>query len=108
MGPPADTTPSPPPAVTTTAAAEATTTNDCPRNCGPGGEEGGNTCRLRSADNEVICTSCKHGRVLFKGKCLLSYHCRARKVQSGSMKGLGCKCSNKHCHNCKVFGANGQ
>ena len=81
---------------------------NCPRNCGPGGAEGGNTCRLRASDNKVICTSCKHGRVLFKGKCLLNYHCRARKVQSGSMKGLGCKCSNRHCHNCKIYGAGGQ
>ena len=46
--------------------------------------------------------------MLFKGKCLLSYHCRARKVQSGSMKGLGCKCSNLHCHNCQIYGEGGQ
>lgn len=72
----------------------------CPKNCGQP-QFGGGSCRTRSADEVLICASCNDNRIRMKGFCLLEVHCRARKVQSGKLKGLGCKCSNPHCHNCK-------
>lgn len=72
----------------------------CPKNCGSP-EFGGGTCRTRPSDGIVICSSCNSNRIRQKGICLLEVHCRARVVQSGKLKGQGCKCSNLRCHNCK-------
>lgn len=73
---------------------------ECPKNCGSP-ELGGGTCRIRPSDGVLICSSCNSNRIRQKGLCLLEVHCRARTVQSGKLKGQGCKCSNLRCHNCK-------
>lgn len=72
----------------------------CPSNCGTP-ERGGGTCRVRSSDSAVICTSCNEGRVRFRGRCLQSYACRAFKVVFGPLIGESCACDS-HCHYCVV------
>lgn len=75
-------------------------TQACPKNCGVV-ELGGGSCTARKSDGATICSSCNHNRIRFKGACLLEVHCRAQKVQSGKLKGAGCRCANPRCHNCK-------
>lgn len=94
-------TPSVLPVSTTSAPAVVTLADTgCPRNCGTP-EQGGGTCATRPSDGMLICRSCNNNRIRQKGLCLLEVHCRARKVQSGILKGQGCQCANPRCHNCK-------
>lgn len=67
---------------------------ECPRNCGVSAN-GGGTCRLNGR-----CTSCNDGRLLHRGRCVQSLHCRAGRVQSGALQNEGCRCDNENCHNC--------
>lgn len=80
--------------------ATSTSGTECPKNCGSV-SLGGGTCGIRPSDGVLICKSCNSNRIRQKGVCLLEVHCRSRTIQSGKLKGQGCKCSNIHCHNCK-------
>lgn len=75
---------------TTTAAADGT----CPRNCGVP-SRGGGTCRPNGR-----CLSCNDNRLRVNGRCVQSLGCRGRRIQSGSMSGENCRCTDAHCHYC--------
>lgn len=84
----------------TSVAAATVGTTGCPKNCGTP-DRGGGTCAIRPSDTALICKSCNSNRIRQRGICLLEVHCRARSVQSGALKGSGCRCANPRCHNCK-------
>lgn len=91
--------PTPSPSVKPTPSPVAEPTQSCPTNCG------GGTC-----DSSGQCLSCgdptrmlASGRVdgVYFGKCVLSLKCRARVIQTGSLKGNPCKCLDRqNCFYC--------
>jgi len=72
----------------------------CPRNCGQA-ENGGGTCVERSSG--IKCTSCNGDRLLVRSKCVRELSCKGRRIQTGSLVDLGCRCLNEHCHFCTRF-----